>query len=663
MILILLAALFGAAQETIVVYKDATTSHSVDTHFGSKYKWSVYINFSPDVEAPPENYRFIGSSDSDKIQIQWLNTGIYYLKVTETDLKGCENLKALPVRVISNDRSIGFLTTAGSSCYSSDGNGFNLPLLVSGSTGLPLTENNFPLVVEFMFNGKGFSQQVAFDNQVIQIPDDWITADPEIDFKAKVEITKAKDVQNIDIIPDVNTMTHIRIIQPPAQIEFGSSEILVEQGTETTHEVDLIVGNPQNAVYHWSVYPINGTTTDLNGIDGSAATIVWDGPAGTYRLFAVVTTENGCVSDTVSQLVEISETSDFFLSVGKDTVVGGCKMLQLQAVVTDAPGVSHTYSWSPAIGLDNPAIANPVFTPGNTTTFVVTVSSSKGDVATDSVKVTVSKVFADAGKDVLMSAGSTVLLDATKSSGSGLAFNWTTTSGKIESGSNSSTPVVSDFGDYYLLLTDEFGCTDRDTVNVSRLAHAPVAFDDNDTTAYQREIIIDVLANDTDQENSINPSSLTITNPPFHGTAYVEFDTHKIHYRPNTGFRGSDVFEYRICNTLKQCDEANVYVFVSDFKFLVPNAFSPNGDGVNDYFEIPGIEYYENNSLTIINRWGNKVYEAKNYGISTNPKFWDGKSNTGFRIGDDDLPAGTYFYILNLGNGEKAVSGSIYLDR
>jgi gliding motility-associated-like protein len=190
-----------------------------------------------------------------------------------------------------------------------------------------------------------------------------------------------------------------------------------------------------------------------------------------------------------------------------------------------------------------------------------------------------------------------------------------------------------------------------------------VAVDDYDTTSFQRELIIDVLANDTDAGNSINPSSLIISNPPHNGTAYVDFDKNVVHYRPDIGFKGTDVFEYRICNINNQCDEASVFVLVTDFNFMIPNAFSPNGDGINDYFEILGIEFYENNTISIINRWGNKVYEARGYGISSNPVFWDGKSNTGFRIGNEELPTGTYYYILDLGDGQKPISGSIYLDR
>ncbi len=90
----------------------------------------------------------------------------------------------------------------------------------------------------------------------------------------------------------------------------------------------------------------------------------------------------------------------------------------------------------------------------------------------------------------------------------------------------------------------------------------------------------------------------------------------------------------------------------------IPQGFSPNGDGVNDLFVIRGIDNFPNNQLTIINRWGNVVFKAQDYKNN-----WDGKSSEGLRFGSDDLPQGTYFYILDLGNNEKPYKGYIYLNR
>lgn len=99
-------------------------------------------------------------------------------------------------------------------------------------------------------------------------------------------------------------------------------------------------------------------------------------------------------------------------------------------------------------------------------------------------------------------------------------------------------------------------------------------------------------------------------------------------------------------------------VFTPEPQFLIPEGFSPNGDGINDAFVIRGIDTYPNNKIRILNRWGNVVYEKDGYDNS-----WDGTSNRGINYGGDNLPEGTYFYILDLGDGHKAKTGFVYLNR
>jgi gliding motility-associated-like protein len=89
----------------------------------------------------------------------------------------------------------------------------------------------------------------------------------------------------------------------------------------------------------------------------------------------------------------------------------------------------------------------------------------------------------------------------------------------------------------------------------------------------------------------------------------------------------------------------------------VPEAFSPNGDGVNDWLVITNIDSYPNNTFTVFNRWGNKVYETSPY-----RNLWDGTSQFGAVYGET-LPEGTYYYVLDLGNGSDAFTGFIYLRR
>lgn len=92
-------------------------------------------------------------------------------------------------------------------------------------------------------------------------------------------------------------------------------------------------------------------------------------------------------------------------------------------------------------------------------------------------------------------------------------------------------------------------------------------------------------------------------------------------------------------------------------KFLVPEVFTPNGDGVNDFFVIKGIQKTEN-TLTIYNRWGNKVYKMDNYDNT-----WNGMPNVSGTLGNQKLPQGTYYYILEF-KGEtnlKTTNGFVVL--
>ncbi|MCY1483333.1 hypothetical protein D3C87_268560 [compost metagenome] len=92
---------------------------------------------------------------------------------------------------------------------------------------------------------------------------------------------------------------------------------------------------------------------------------------------------------------------------------------------------------------------------------------------------------------------------------------------------------------------------------------------------------------------------------------------------------------------------------------VVYNEFSPNNDGDNDLFRIDCIENYPNNTLQIHNRYGVEVYKTRAY-----QNTWDGTANVNSPINEDKkLPTGTYYYILDLGDGTGTKSGWLYLIR
>ncbi len=168
-----------------------------------------------------------------------------------------------------------------------------------------------------------------------------------------------------------------------------------------------------------------------------------------------------------------------------------------------------------------------------------------------------------------------------------------------------------------------------------------------------------VLENDSDPDND----PITITTTPVvdvaHGTLVLNDDGSYI-YTPDYNYDGPDGFVYEICDGVASCTTAEVFITVNPVVgVIVPEGFSPNGDGINDFLVIPGIEKYPNASLIIINRWGNKVSEYTNGYLND----WEGTNQFGINVGGDQLPEGTYFLILDLNDSSEVIRASVYLKR
>ena len=89
---------------------------------------------------------------------------------------------------------------------------------------------------------------------------------------------------------------------------------------------------------------------------------------------------------------------------------------------------------------------------------------------------------------------------------------------------------------------------------------------------------------------------------------------------------------------------------------FIPNAFSPNGDGINDSWEIEGFEHFKSSEVTIYNRWGVVVYKASDYQNN-----WNGTTSSELQKSFTKLPNDTYFYVLIL--GDRQYKGYVYLRR
>ena len=150
--------------------------------------------------------------------------------------------------------------------------------------------------------------------------------------------------------------------------------------------------------------------------------------------------------------------------------------------------------------------------------------------------------------------------------------------------------------------------------------------------------ILIVLDNDEPGTSPIAPAGPQIVVRPTHGTLHDNGDG-TFTYTPNERFTGTDRFTYRIQDEEGQwSNEADVTITVAPGSLLIPNVFTPNGDGKNDRFVVTGLEAFDSAVLQVFNRWGNEVFHSADYRNN-----WDG----------GNLNEGSYYYRLVLKKNGK----------
>jgi gliding motility-associated-like protein len=204
-----------------------------------------------------------------------------------------------------------------------------------------------------------------------------------------------------------------------------------------------------------------------------------------------------------------------------------------------------------------------------------------------------------------------------------------------------------------LVTCDELGVCDTVrlvvyVINERQKMPTPVAVNDNATTAKATKVNITPILNDTVFNM---PAEIIILTQPKGGTIQYDPETKIVTYYPEgPECVGVDTFTYALV-TIGGRDTAYIKVEVMCDEVVVFSGFSPNNDGVNDKFTVLGLEKYPNNKLFVFNRFGNQVFSADNY-----QNQWDGTQD------GVSAPDGTYFYVLDLGNGKK-MSGYVQIHR
>ncbi|OCX54688.1 hypothetical protein BEL04_10715 [Mucilaginibacter sp. PPCGB 2223] len=293
-----------------------------------------------------------------------------------------------------------------------------------------------------------------------------------------------------------------------------------------------------------------------------------------------------------------------------------------------------TYLWSGPNGYTSSA-QNPVI-PNVTTamagTYTVKAIAASGCYGTASVTVGVHPQFTvSAGKDTTICKGRSVTLHAT----GGISYSWSP--GKTLSDSTSANPTATpaDTTTYTVTGTSANGCTSKGMVTIG-VPKAPTA-----NAGPEKFVFIGqtVQLNGTATGNNLKYSwapAATLSNAKI----------------LNPIAKPTDDITYTL-TVSDSCNTVNSDVFVKVFKQItVPTAFSPNGDGINDTWNIDALAAFPQCVITVYNRDGQLVYTDTGY-----TRAWDGKYH------DKPLPLGTYYYIIDLKNKLPNMSGAVTIIR
>ena len=121
----------------------------------------------------------------------------------------------------------------------------------------------------------------------------------------------------------------------------------------------------------------------------------------------------------------------------------------------------------------------------------------------------------------------------------------------------------------------------------------------------------------------------------------------------NPTINGVDDITYTLTVTARGNCTKSDQVFIKVLKYpIIPNIFSPNGDGVHDRWELPYLESYPGCTIDVVNRYGQLVFRSVGYATP-----WDGNVN------GKEVPVGTYYYVIDPKNGRKKITGYVDIIR
>lgn len=338
-----------------------------------------------------------------------------------------------------------------------------------------------------------------------------------------------------------------------------------------------------------------------------------------------ITDNNGCSTNG-----DVTLTAPSSIVITVDNITDAqCVNSQDGAIDITATGGTGTLSFSwvtnPTSGftsnLEDLTSLNPM-------TYEVTVTDDNGCTATETADVdTITVVLANAGIDTAFCLNNCAVLTGSYNAPVAPTFEWNTVpTTSVVSTADTVEVCPTSAGIMQMTLTvTALSCSHTDTVDVEMYPLPTV-----DAGADIEEVL---------------SSTQTLGGDPTGPTGSTYFWT------PNTNFISAN--DTSASNPqIELLDELDYYVFVTDTngcvnsdtihvrpipQIVFPNGFTPNGDGINDDWQIDYIDQFPESVVEVYNRWGEMLFRSVGY-----TERWDGTYN------GKDLPVGTYYYIIEL---------------
>ena len=360
-----------------------------------------------------------------------------------------------------------------------------------------------------------------------------------------------------------------------------------------------------------------GTPTYTYSIDGGAnyfpTSIFNNLEGGTYNI--KVKDSKGCTASG-TQTVALNDTMRLDLGLDSTICFGSSITLLPQ---TNAS--TDTFRWTPSAGLDYDTAKNPIATPNDTTKYYL---HAKWGVCfrDDSITINVlHKPISLAGKDTTICYKSFAILNGSVTNTSGpVTYAWTPSSTVVPPTLPIAVATPDSTQQYVLTVQDSYGCNFTVTDSMWVIMEAPVpAFAGNDTNA-----LLD------------KPHHMKATG----GVSYLWSPAGPLNdptlQKPTAILHTDTYFRVWVTDAIgcKAFDDVFIKVYAGP-EYYLPNAFTPNGDGLNDIFRPTPVGMKSTDYFMVYDRYGELLFQTREW-----MKGWDG------RIKGKDAPMGTYVWII-----------------